>query len=175
VPLGTQIDVRFSFNPTLAPPNPQLPCLRGTASTSLQVLGRTYTSTGFVWDEGHGFGPGVCVPGYDVIEIVVPSWGSGGPPLPDGWEPFSPFFLPGLWWSGDLTDGQPDSINSQLPSFWLPVQSRPQGFLADLRAVPADIQPVPEPATLTMFALGLAAVAARKRRLKKNGNVTGEL
>lgn len=164
VPLGTPIDVFVSLDPGLPPPNPASPCYRGTASTSLQVLGRTYTGTGHVWDEGHGFGPGLCMPGYNVIEIVVPGWGSGGPALPDGWVPFSPNFLPGLWWVGDLTSVQPTSISSQLPSFWLPVQSRTQGFTANLQAVPADMHAVPEPATLTLFGAGLAAAWAARRR-----------
>src|ERR1051325_1962443 len=118
VPRGTPIDLFLSLDPNSTPPNPQLPCLRGTASASLQVLGRTYTNTGFVWDEGHGFGPGTCVPGYDFIEVVVPSWGFGGPPLPDGWIPFSPDYFPGLWWSGDLTFDQPLSLGYQFPSFY---------------------------------------------------------
>ena len=166
VPLGTPIDVFWSFNPEV-PPNAQLPCLRGTSTASLQVLGRTYTSTGFVWDEAHGFGPGMCVPGYDFIEVVVPSWGSGGPALPDGWIPFSPFFLPGLWWAGDLTSVQPTSIASQFPTFYKPGHASPQRFTAHLQAVPADIQAVPEPATLTMFGLGLAAIVSRRRRSRK--------
>ena len=165
VPLGTTVDVFLSIDPLRPPPNPQSPCYRGTASASLQVLGRTYTNTGHVWDEGFGFGPGTCAPGYDVIEVVVPSWGSGGPALPEGWVPISHFFLPGLWWGGDLTMIQPPSISSQFPAFHQPVQSGAQRFRADLQTVPADLHPVPVPATLTLFGAGLAAAwAARRRR-----------
>ena len=166
VPLGTTIDVSVSINLPLVPPNPQIPCYRGTASTSLQVLGRTYNGNGHVWDEGWGFGPGLCQPGYDVIEIVAPSWGSGGPALPDGWIPFISFdsFLPGMWWEGDLTNVQPSSISSQFLMFYKPGLSRPQRFTADtLQSVPADIQPVPEPTTLLLFGTGLAAAAWRRR------------
>ena len=165
VPLGTTVDVFLSIDPLRPPPNPQSPCYRGTASASLQVLGRTYTNTGHVWDEGFGFGPGVCVPGYDVVEIVVPSWGSGGPALPEGWVPISLFYLPGFWWVGDLTMIQPPSISPQFPAFHQPGQSGAQRFRANLQAVPADVQAVPEPATLTLFGAGLAAAwAARRRR-----------
>lgn len=166
VPLGTTIDVFVSLDPDFPPPNLLSPCYRGTASVSLQVLGRTYAGTGHVWDEGHGFGPGACVPGYDVIEIVAPSWGSGGPALPDGWVPFTNFgdFFPGLWWGGDLTNVQPNSISSQLPKFYQPRQSHPQRFTANLQAVPADLHSVPEPTTWLLLGTGLAAAAWRQRR-----------
>ena len=163
VPLGTTVDVFVSLDPGLPSPNPSSPCFRGTASASLQVLGRTYTSTGFVWDEGFGFGPGVCVPGYNVIEIVVPGWGSGGPALPEGWAPFSPTFLPGLWWGGDLTNDQPMFINSQLPAFWQPGQSIPQRFTANLQAV-TNVHAVPEPSTWLLLSTGLSAAAWWRRR-----------
>jgi hypothetical protein len=164
VPLGTTIDVSVSLDPERPPSNPQSLCNRGTASASLQVLGRTYTSTGFVWDEGHGFGPGVCVPGFNVVEVVVPLWGFGGPALPGGWVPFHIAFLPGLWWDGDLTSIQPTSISSQFPEFRLPGQSAPQRFTANLQAVPADLQAVPEPTTWLLLSTGLAAAAWRRRR-----------
>jgi len=169
VPLGTTVDVIVSLDPDLPPPNSRTPCNRGTASASLQLLGRTYTNTGVVWDEGYGFGPGLCVPGYDEIEIVVPSWGSGGPALPDGWVPFSSFgdFFPGLWWSGDLTHIQPTSIYSQFPFFWIPDRAPRQTFIANLQAVPADLQPVPEPTTWLLLSTGLAAGAANKYRRSK--------
>ena len=162
VPLGTPIDVFVTLDPA-TPPNAN--CLAGTASASLQVLGRTYTNTGYVWVDAMGFGPGICAPGFDHVEIVVPSWGFGGPALPEGWIPFSPAYLPGLWWGGDLTSVQPTSIGYQFPSFYKPGQSAPQRFTANLQAIPADVHPVPEPATLTLFGAGLAAAwAARRRR-----------
>lgn len=166
VPLGTMVRVSVAIDPDRPPPNPGTPCYRGTVSTSLQVLGRTYTSTGFVWDEAHGFGPGVCVPGYDVIEVVAPSWGSGGPELADGWVPFVDFgfYFPGLWWAGDLTYIQPLAISSQFPRFYKPQQSIPQRFFANLQAAPADLQTAPEPTTWILFGTGLAAAAWRRRR-----------
>ena len=166
VPLGTTVDVFVSIDPLLPPPNPARPCYRGTVSASFQVIGQTYPGTGHVWDEAHGFDSGLCVPGFNVVEIVVPFWGSGGPALPDGWVPFNVFSpLSGLWWGGDLTSVQPASIGSQFPAFAIPGMSHPQKFTANLRAVPADMQPVPEPATLTLFGAGLAAAwAARRRR-----------
>lgn len=161
VPLGTTVDVfvTLNLNPVGAPSNPVIPCLRGTASASLQVLGRTYTNQGVVWDEGHGFGPGICVPGYDFVEVVVPIWGEDGPSLPNGWVPISYLFFPGLWWPGDLTNVQPLSISSQFPAFHQPGLSSPQRFTANLEAVP-----VPEPATWLLLSTGLAVAARRRRR-----------
>lgn len=164
VPLGTNIDVFVSLDPD-APPNAN--CFAGNASASLQVRGRTYANTGFVWVDGMGFGPGICSQNLDHVEVVVPVWGSGGPALPDGWVPFVSLgdFMPGVWWGGDPADGQPMSIASQMPLFWQPGQSRPQRFTANLQAVPANMHSVPEPATLTLFGAGLAAGwAARRRR-----------
>ena len=168
VPLGTPIDVRVTIDPSAAALNPAI-CLHGMASTSLDVLGRTYTSTGFVWEDAMGFGPGVCAPSLDNVEIVVPAWGASGAGLSDGWIPFSDFaYLPGLWWGGDLADGQPAFIASQLPMFYLPGQSFPQRFAASLQAVPnVEASPVPEPASMTLFGLGLAAAGAKRWRARR--------
>lgn len=148
VPVGTPVDVTVSLDPAAAALNPAI-CLQGMASTSLQVLGRTYTNAGYVWEDAMGFGPGVCAPWLDNVEIVVPSWGRLGEGLPDGWVPFpTNDFLPGLWWGGDLTSVQPSFIGTQLPMFILPGQSVPQRFTATFRAVPdVDLTPVPEPST----------------------------
>ena len=164
VPLGTTVDVfvTMNLNPVGAPSNPVIPCNRGSASASLQVLGRTYTGSGVVWDEGFGFGPGICVPGYDFVEVVVPAWGVDGPALPNGWLPIGFLFFPGIWWAGDLTSVQPLSISSQFPAFYQPGESSPQRFTANLEAVP-----VPEPASLTLLGSGLLAAAASRRRLRK--------
>lgn len=167
VPLGTTVDVFVSFDsafPTY--PNPIIPCLLGTASVSLQVLGRTYTGRGYVWDEAYGFGPGICVPGFDVAEIVVPGWGYGGPALPDGWVPSGYYgYLPGLWWDGDFTMVQPTSISSQFPSFYRPMESTSQRLIADLRPIPVPV-PVPEPATWLLLSTGLSAAAWCRRHQK---------
>ena len=166
VPLGTPIEVVVSMDLDLQLPNPQVPCYRGTATTSMHVLGRTYGGVGHVWDEGQGFGPGTCSPGYDVIEIVAPAWGQDGPALPDGWVPYVDFdfYFPGLWWGGDLTAGQPDSISSQFPRFYLPGQSFPQRFTANLQALPAGAVSTPEPTTWLLFSTGLGVTAWRRRR-----------
>jgi hypothetical protein len=162
VPLGTTVDVFVSLDP-VAPYLDPTSCLQGTASASLQVLGRTYTNQAFVWVDAAGFGPGLCLPGSDGVEIVVPSWGSGGPALADGWivAPNPSLFLPGLWWGGDLTGVQPTSIGSQFPYFYLPGQSDRQQFTASLQAVP-DLQAVPEPSTLLLLGSVLSVAAARR-------------
>jgi len=144
----------------------------GYASTSLQVLGRTYTSQGYVCDEGHGFGPGVCVPGYDFIEIVVPSWAatSDAPALPNGWVPFVIGYFPGLWWAGDLTSVQPAFISTQFPEFRIPGQTPPQHFTAALQAVdPLPDAPVPEPSTLILMGTILSGAAARRALKRRVG------
>lgn len=170
VPLGTPVDVILSLAPDAPYLNPSI-CLQGTASATLQVLGRSYTNGGYVWEDAMGFGPGVCAPSFDNVEIVVPAWGTGGPALPDGWVPFGIDFnfLPGMWWGGSLSDGQPPFISTQLPLFYRPGQSFPQRFTASLQAVPA-VQPIPapEPGTMTMVGIGLA-LALRKRLRGQRG------
>ena len=162
VPLGTPVDVFVSLDPNATFLNPGM-CLQGTATASLQVLGRTYASSGFVWVDGSGFGSGLCSSG-PLVEVVVPGWG-GPDALPGGWVPFGgdPSFLPGLWWGGDLTS-QPASMQSQFPLFYIPGQSLPQRFTANLQAVQQDLQSVPEPSTLLLLSTGLAAAAWRRRR-----------
>ena len=165
VPLGSTVNVSMTFNfDPLAPalPNPALPCLKGTASVSMGVAGTTYTSGGYVWDGGLGFGPGTCSPTYNQVEVVVPSWVSGGPTLGGSWIPF-PAGLDGLWWPGPLTNVQPNSISSQLPRFYVPFQSAPQRFTAQLQAVQdPSLPPVPEPSTLFLMSTGLSAFAGRR-------------
>lgn len=165
VPLGTRIDVSMSLDPDAAYLN-AASCLQGRATASFQVLGKTYTNGGFVWEDARGFGPGTCAPSENNVEIVVPSWGSGGPALADGWVPFrKDDFLPGVWWSGDLATGQPASISSQFPYFYSPGQSIPQRFTASMQAVTnAQPTPVPEPSTWLLMSTGLSACAAWRRR-----------
>lgn len=169
VPLGTPVDVFVTIDPA-APtyPNPSLPCLWGNAEVSMQVLGRSYPGTGFVWVDSQGFGPGTCHPGDNTVEIVVPAWGEGGqPPLPGGWVPFGSnngAYLAGLWWGADdLTSVQPLTIGSQLPYFYrglgASTQSFPERFTVNLQAVP-----VPEPSTWLLLSIGLSAAAWRHRR-----------
>ena len=170
IPMGSRIDVIVSLEPDAPAMNPSI-CLQGTASATLQVMGRSFTNGGFVWEDAMGFGPGLCAP-LNNVEIVVPAWGSGGPAMPDGWIPFGVDFtyLPGLWWSGNLADGQPQFISGQFPLFYLPGMSWPQRFTASLEAVVPDVQPspVPEPATMTMVGVGLALAARQRLRRQRN-------
>ena len=76
VPLGTPVDVFVSFAPDFPTyPNPALPCLAGSASLSLQVVGRTYTApSSFVFVDAAGFA------GWDARERpgVGGWWRAGG-------------------------------------------------------------------------------------------------
>ncbi|MBY0495570.1 MAG: PEP-CTERM sorting domain-containing protein [Cyanobacteria bacterium] len=171
VPIGTPVDVIVSLAPDAPALNPAI-CLQGMASATMRVLGRSYTNTGYVWEDAMGFGPGTCAPSLDNVEIVVPSWGSGGPALPDGWIPLGSdgSYLPGMWWGGDLADGQPAFISAQFPLFHRPGESWPQRFRANLQAV-SDVEqptPVPEPATMTMVGVGLALAARTRLRRHRN-------
>lgn len=163
VPVGTTVDVFVSLDPT-APYLNAASCLQGTASASLQVLGRTYTNQGFVWVDGMGFGPGGCAAGSNWVEIVVPGWGSGGPALPGGWTAIGVggFFIPGLVWSGDLTSVQPNFLFGQFPRFRTSGSSE-QRFTATLQAVPHP-EAIPEPSTWLLLSTGLSAAAWWRRR-----------
>jgi hypothetical protein len=166
VPLGTPVSVKLSFDPGAPYLNPSS-CLQGMGSLSLEVLGRTYPGGGYVWVDGMGFGGGICSSSLDHVEVVAPVWGGNvGPALPGGWIPTqSDSYLPGIWWPGDLEDGQPALIGSQFPKFYIPGQARSQRFTATLHAVP-DVETVsaPEPATWILMSTGLAAVWRRRRR-----------
>jgi hypothetical protein len=157
VPLGTTVDVLLTFDPDFsATYNPPASCFWGTGSASFQVLGRKYTHTAYLWNDGYGFSGGICGGGGN--EVVVPNWGFGGPELPGDWSPYwdSPFS--GFWWGLDPSWTMPSSIASQFPYFSVdPSEGYPVRFNADLHAVP-------EPSTWLLLATGLAAVAGRRLR-----------
>ncbi len=154
VPLGTTVDVFLTFNDESTTYNPPASCLWGYGSATFQVLGRTYTSQAWLWNNGMGFDAGVCGAGGN--EVVVPGWGNGGPPLPDGWilYPSSSTTIPGMNWGLDLSWTMPSSINPRFPAFRLEGNT-PARFTVDLQAVP-------EPSTWLLLGTGLAAVAARR-------------
>jgi hypothetical protein len=61
VPLGTTVDVRLTFDPDFsATYNPPENCFWGNGSATFEVLGRTYTSGAWMWNDGYGFGGGYC-------------------------------------------------------------------------------------------------------------------
>ena len=164
VPLGTRIDLSLSFDhdfPTY-PYASFSPCVLGFVTATLGVLGRTYTAQGEYWQDGRAFGGGVCYPGSNSTEVVVPGWGGGGPPLPEGLVPLGQYdyYLPGLWWTGHFTDGQPTRIGFQLPLFY---RSEDAGY-AEFQRFRADLQPVPvpEPSTWLLLSTALSAAAARR-------------
>src|SRR5688572_10892009 len=72
VPVGTTVDVFVSLD-LGATPNAN--CFAGNPTATFQVLGRTYTNIGFLWLDGMGFGPGMCAPNVNWVEVVAPSWG----------------------------------------------------------------------------------------------------
>ena len=158
VPLGTTVDVFLTFDPDVYA-SPGI-CLKGYGSATLQVLGQTYTNQAWLWNDGYGAGGGFCGGGGN--EVVVPSWGSGGPQLPDGWSPFTfgGNYFPGLYWGIDLSWTMPSSISPAFPYFYNYERYAPLTFVADLQAVP-------EPSTWLLLGTGLAAVAARRLGLMR--------
>ena len=172
ITIGTPFELTFTFNPssatrTLGGMSGTEDCMKVTTSGSLTIGGGSYATTGFGFT--NAFLPGSnCSPGRPETQFDFRFSAAGD----------DPFNLVGSSSLGFLfyrdllvQDAFPDvpmpnglasfeinfDISQGFPAFWQ------VGGPATLSAV-EQAAPVPEPGTLTMIGIGLAAVARRSRR-----------
>ena len=165
VPIGTWVDLFLTLDPA-APEDPSIPCKYGQATATLVVLGLPYTGVGDVWIGADVFASGPCVPGSNLLQIVLPGWGTGGPALPGGWLPIDAG-LRGLQ-SSSLNDlMNAGKIDKQFPPVYVFGDGRPMPVptLQERQFYLALLAGVPEPGSIVLVATGLALGFFRVRRI----------
>jgi PEP-CTERM motif len=173
-PVGTPVSITLSFDPAQQGPTPLSPlgsdCMMVPASASASLGGYTFNAPnalGFTNAQLIGTN---CAPGTGETQFsLYPLQGPPGSPWPlegNGVLVLSYFDLI----SPDLFPDAPTALGASL---WY------QGFVGfgfdatlDLRAVDLQPAPIPEPGSVTLFGLGLAAITrhVRRRRMRGTGS-----
>jgi hypothetical protein len=165
-PAGTPYQLSLTFNQSLVTPTGLSPagsnCFTVPVSGSLTVGGFAHALGGLGFT--HATLPGSnCTPGSQETQFIL---GIAEPSVPSPWILADGFME--LWYRDLLIrDAFPDSPTSEYGGFQIRDQFFEMLVNADLNLEGADVQqpaPVPEPGTLMLFGLGLAAIARKVRK-----------